>query len=156
MMKAFAFALLTAAVALPAGSGPAGFEHWKGSELQSYEKKLSPKMSAQKVATQSLGSFGNHSALIAHREGNGEAELHETQNDIMVIESGEATLVVGGTVVDPKTTAPHEIRGPSIKGGEKKLLVAGDIVHIPVKVPHQMLVEGGKQITYFVVKINAR
>jgi mannose-6-phosphate isomerase-like protein (cupin superfamily) len=74
----------------------------------------------------------------------------------MVIESGEATLVVGGTMVNPKTTAPHEIRGPSIKGGEKKLLAAGDVVRIPVKVPHQMLVESGKQVTYFVLKIEAR
>jgi mannose-6-phosphate isomerase-like protein (cupin superfamily) len=155
-MRAFAIAILTAAAALPAGSGPAGFELWKSGDLQAFEQKLSPKMNAQKVATQPLGSYGNHNFLMAHREGSGEAELHETQADVMVVESGEATLVVGGTVVDPKTTAPHEIRGPSIKGGEKKSLAAGDVVHIPVKVPHQMLVESGKQITYFVVKIDAR
>ena len=155
-MRAFAIAILTAAAALPAGSDPAGFELWKSGDLQAFEQKLSPKMNAQKVATQPLGSYGNHNFLMAHREGSGEAELHETQADVMVVESGEATLVVGGTVVDPKTTAPHEIRGPSIKGGEKKSLAAGDVVHIPVKVPHQMLVESGKQITYFVVKINAR
>jgi mannose-6-phosphate isomerase-like protein (cupin superfamily) len=155
-MRAFAIAILTAAAALPAGSGPAGFELWKSGDLQAFEQKLSPKISAQKIATQPLGSYGNHTVLIAHREGSGEAELHETQNDVMVVESGEATLVVGGTVVDPRTTAPHEIRGPSIKGGEKKSLAAGDVVHIPVKVPHQMLLESGKQITYFVVKIEAR
>ena len=155
-MRAFAIAILTAAAALPAGSGPAGFELWKSGDLQAFEQKLSPKMNAQKVATQPLGSYGNHNFLMAHREGSGEAELHETQADVMVVESGEATLVVGGTVVDPKTTAPHEIRGPSIKGGEKKSLAAGDVVHIPVKVPHQMLVESGKQITYFVVKIEAK
>ena len=155
-MRAFAIAILTAAAALPAGSGPAGFELWKSGDLQAFEQKLSPKISAQKIATQPLGSYGNHTVLIAHREGSGEAELHETQNDVMVVESGEATLVVGGTVVDPRTTAPHEIRGPSIKGGEKKSLAAGDVVHIPVKVPHQMLLENGKQITYFVVKIEAR
>jgi mannose-6-phosphate isomerase-like protein (cupin superfamily) len=155
-MRAFAIAILTAAAALPAGPDPAGFELWKSSELQAFQQKLSPKINAQKVATQPLGSYGNHSFLMAHREGSGEAELHETQNDVMVIESGEATLVVGGTVVDPKTTAPHEIRGPSIKGGEQKSLVAGDVIHIPVKVPHQMLVESGKQVTYFVVKIDAR
>lgn len=154
-MKAFAIAILTAAAALPAGSSPAGVELWKSADLQAYQQKLSPKMNAQKVATQPLASSGNHNFLIAHREGNGEAELHETQNDVMVIESGEATLIVGGTVVNPKTTAPNEIRGPSIKGGEKKSLAAGDVIHIPVKVPHQMLVENGKQITYFVVKINA-
>jgi mannose-6-phosphate isomerase-like protein (cupin superfamily) len=152
-MRSLALALLLAAAALPAG-GPAGFELWRSGDLQSFQKRLSPKINAQKVATEALASFGNHSFLMAHREGDGEAELHETQNDVMVIESGEATLVVGGTVVAPKTTAPHEIRGPSIQGGEKRMLAAGDIVHIPVKTPHQMLVPSGKQITYFVVKIN--
>jgi mannose-6-phosphate isomerase-like protein (cupin superfamily) len=155
-MKAFAIAILTAAAALPAASDPAGFELWKNGDLRAFEQKLSPKMNAQKVATQSMGSYGRDSFVMAHREGSGEAELHETKNDVMVIESGEATLVVGGTVVAPKTTAPHEIRGPSIKGGEKKLLAAGDVVHIPVNVPHQMLVESGKQVTYFVVKIEAK
>ena len=155
-MRGFVIALLTAAAALPAGSGPAGFELWKNGELRSFEGKLSPKINAQKVATQALGSYGNHNFLVAHREGDGEAELHETQSDIFVVESGEGTLVVGGTVVDPKTTAPNEIRGPSVRGGEKKAVAAGDILHIPAKIPHQMLVGSGKQITYFVVKINAR
>lgn len=154
-MKTFVMVLWMAAAALPAGT-PEGFGHWKSAELRGFEKSLSPKMNAQKVATQALAGYGNHSFLIAHREGDGEAELHETQNDVMVIESGEATLVIGGTVVNPKTTAPHEIRGPSIRGGEKVALAAGDVVHVPVKIPHQMLVAGGKQVTYFVVKIDAR
>jgi|SRR5581483_6848771 len=154
-MRALLIAIAAAAVALPAG-GPAGFELWKSAELKGFESKLSPKMNAQKVATQPLGTFGNHKFLMAHREGDGEAELHETQTDVMVIESGEATLVVGGAVVDPKTTQPHEIRGPSIRGGEKKALGPGDVLHIPAKIPHQMLVANGKQITYFVVKITAR
>ena len=152
-MRTFAIALILTAVALPAGL-PEGVEHWTSGELRGFEKKLGPKMSAQKVATQALGSYRNHSFLVAHREGSGEAELHETQNDVMVVESGEATLVVGGTVVDARTTAPHEIRGSSIRGGEKVALAAGDVVHIPIKTAHQMLLEGGKQITYFVVKID--
>jgi mannose-6-phosphate isomerase-like protein (cupin superfamily) len=152
-MKILVIALCMTAAALPAGPSK-GFEHFTGADLQGFAKKLSPKMSAQKVATQSLGVFGNHSFLIAHREGNGEAELHETQNDVMVVESGEATLVVGGTVVEGRTTAPNEVRGPSIRGGEKVALAAGDVVHIPIGIAHQMLIENGKQITYFVVKID--
>ena len=152
-MRTLAMMILMAAAALPAGP-PKGFEHWKSGDLQAFEKKLSPKINAQKVALQSLGNYGNHSFLVAHREGSGEAELHETQNDVMVIESGEATLVIGGTVVNPKTTAPHEIRGPSIQGGEKVPLKPGDVLHIPVKTAHQMLLESGKQLTYFVVKID--
>ncbi len=154
-MKLTAAVLLMAAVAFPAGN-PAGFGKWSSAELQGYAKTLGSKMSKQKVATEGLAGYGNHSLLVAHREGDGEAELHETQNDVMVVESGEATLVVGGSVVSPRTTAPHEVRGPSIRGGEKVSLAAGDVVHVPVKTAHQMLVAPGKQITYFVVKIDAR
>lgn len=50
--------------------------------------------------------------MVIHRESSGQAEWHEKQADLFIVESGEATLVVGGTVVDPKTTEPNEIRGP--------------------------------------------
>ncbi|MCL5742487.1 MAG: hypothetical protein M1541_00975, partial [Acidobacteria bacterium] len=138
-MRSIALVILLAVAAFPAGE-PAGFKLWKASQLQAMQKQLASRMDAGKVASESLGSYGNHLFMLAHRQGNGEAELHEKQDDIFVIESGAGTLVVGGTVVSPKTTAPGEIRGPSIKGGENKPLVAGDIVHIPAGVPHQMLV----------------
>jgi mannose-6-phosphate isomerase-like protein (cupin superfamily) len=154
-MRTFVIALVMAAAALPAGL-PEGVGHWTSGELRGFEKTLGPKMNAQKIATQALAGYGNHSFLVAHREGSGEAELHETQSDVMVVESGEATLVVGGTLVDARSTAPHEMRAASIRGGEKMALAPGDVVHIPIKTAHQMLVASGKQITYFVVKIDAR
>lgn len=154
-MRTLAMVLMLAGAALPAGK-PEGFGYWTSAELQGYEKTLAPKMNARKVATQDLARYGNHIFLVAHREGSGEAELHQTQSDVTVVENGEATLVVGGTIVNPRTTAPHEVRGPSIKGGEKVALAAGDIVHIPINTPHQMLLAPGKQITYFVVKVDAR
>ena|SRR2546423_8421492 len=133
---------------------PPGFVIWKGDYLKGQEKKLAAKMS-DKVATENLARYGNHLVMVAHREGNGQAELHETQADIFVVESGEATLVIGGTMPNRKTTAPNEVRSPSIQGGERKTLGPGDIVHIPAKIPHQLLVEAGKQITYAVVKVNS-
>ena len=135
---------------------PAGFVVWKASDLKGYEKKLAPKMNPQKVATEQLVSFGNHSTMIAHREGDGEAEVHDKMADLFVVQSGEATLIVGGTVAGGKTTAPGETRGPSITGGEKKKLGPGDVVHIPATVPHQLLVAPGKQFTYFVMKVESK
>ena len=93
---------------------------------------------------------------VAHREATGGAELHETQNDVFFILSGEATLIQGGALVNPKLTEPHEYEAKSIQGGTRTKLVTGDVVHIPFKVPHQLLLEKGNQITYFVVKINAQ
>jgi mannose-6-phosphate isomerase-like protein (cupin superfamily) len=151
-MKPLALALLLAGFALPAGDPP-GFYMWKSAELKGFAKTLAPKMSDKKVATQPLGSFGNYMFNVAHREGTGEAEYHATQADVFFVQSGECTLVVGGELVDGKTTAPNEMRAPSIKGGTEKKLAAGDVVTIPAKVPHQVKLDAGKQFTYFYVKV---
>jgi len=147
------FTLLAAAAVLGAAD-PAGFGQWKGAELKGYEKKLAPKMDAQKIGVAALGDYGNHSLLIGHREASGQAEWHEKQADLFIVQSGEATLVVGGTMVDAKTTEPHEMRGPSIKDGVSKHLGPGDVVHIAAKTPHQVMLDPGKQITYAVMKVN--
>ena len=55
--------------------------------------------------------------------------------------------------VDSKTTAPGEMRGPSIRGGTEAKLSAGDVLHIPAKVAHQMILAPGAQVTYFVTKV---
>jgi mannose-6-phosphate isomerase-like protein (cupin superfamily) len=149
--------VLPAALALTVplmAAEPAGFVVWPGAELKGYGRKLAPKMNAGKVASERLASFGNHLAMIAHREADGEAEVHEGQADVFVVQTGEATLVVGGEVVGGKTTAPGEIRAPSIKGGEQRKLAVGDIVHIPARIPHQLLVPPGKEFTYFVIKVD--
>jgi mannose-6-phosphate isomerase-like protein (cupin superfamily) len=146
-------ALLAASGVLGAAD-PAGFGQWKGAEMKSYDKKLAPKIDAHKIASESLANYGNHNLMIIHREGSGQAEWHEKQADLFVVQSGEATLVVGGTVVDPKTTQPDEIRGPSIKDGVSKHLGPGDVVHIAAKTPHQLMLDAGKQITYAVMKVN--
>jgi len=150
-------ALFLALTAGAVAADPDGFGIWTNTELQDAAKKLAAKVDRKnKVATQSFVNYGNHLLMLAHREANGEAELHETQADIFVVESGEGSLVVGGTVVDPKTVSPHEVRGPSIKGGETKSLSPGDIVHIAAKTPHQVMVPAGKEITYFVVKVDTK
>ena len=151
-MKTLALALLLAGFALPAGDVP-GFTLWKSAELKGFAKTLAPKMSDKKVATQSLGAFGNYSFMVAHREGTGEAEYHATQADVFMVQEGEATLVVGGELVDGKTTAPNEMRAASIKGGTDKKIAAGDVVTIPAKVAHQVKLDAGKKFTYFVVKV---
>lgn len=111
-------------------------------------------MNEKKLALERFPTFGNHSALIAHRQADGEAEVHDTQADFFVVQAGNATLVVGSEVVDGKTISPGEVRGASIKGGERKPIGAGDIAQIPAKVPHQLLVPAGEEFTYFVIKVD--
>jgi len=134
---------------------PEGFGRWKGDAVKNSGKELASKIDDQRFAWQPLATYQNHLMGISHREGDGSAELHETQADIMIVESGEATLVVGGTMVEPKTVKPHEVRGSSIAGGAIKQLTPGDVVHIPAKVPHQLKIATGKTFTYLVIKVDS-
>jgi mannose-6-phosphate isomerase-like protein (cupin superfamily) len=72
-------------------------------------RRLAPKVNAQKFVSQRLTDYGNHYTMVAHREGNGEAELHETESDLFVVTSGTATLTVGGVLPNARTTAPNEL-----------------------------------------------
>ncbi len=98
--------------------------------------------------------FANHGLSVSHRDKDGVAEMHEKQTDIMVVQSGEAKLTVGGTIVNQTMASPGEYRGSAIKDGVTKTLAPGDVIHIPSNMPHQFFVERGKQITYFVVKVD--
>ena len=126
---------------------------WKASDIQARGRALSAKLDANKVATDAIGTVGNRSFMVAHREGSGQAEWHEKQADIMFISSGQVTMIYGGTVVGGKTTAPGEIRGASISGGTEVELGPGDVLHIPARTPHQMKLAPGAQVTYFVTKV---
>jgi len=147
--------LLTLATAAAAAL-PTGYTHWTAGQIQDSAKNLPLKMSRVKVATESLGRWGNHSMSVVHREGSGEAELHETQSDILFIRGGDAAIIIGGTISNGRTTTVHEIRGPKIEGGEKQPLHAGDVLHIAPRTPHQMILEPGQKLDYYAVKVDAR
>ena len=152
MKKTLLTLLLACAVAFPAGD-PVSFHIWKAGDIAAKGKELAKKLDSFKSANETVDTIGNRTFMVAHREGNGRAEWHERQADIIMIENGSATEVYGGEVVGGKTTAPGEIRGDSIKGGTETALGQGDVLHIPAKVAHMMKVAPGKTVTYFVVKV---
>jgi mannose-6-phosphate isomerase-like protein (cupin superfamily) len=147
--------LLLATVRLFA-AGQAGFMTWTLADLKNYERILHAKLDQYHNANQQLPDLEGHTVLVVHREGTGLAETHEMAADFVYVISGEASVVVGGTMVDGKTTGPGEIRGPSVNGGEARKAAAGDVLHIPPKVPHWFKVDPGKQITYLVVKLESK
>jgi mannose-6-phosphate isomerase-like protein (cupin superfamily) len=97
--------------------------------------------------------FGDHLLEISHREVDGKCELHKAKADVIVVQTGTATLVTGGEVIDPKDTGPNEVQGSGIKGGVKHEIGPGDVIEIPAGVPHQFFLAPGSQITYLVVKV---
>lgn len=88
----------------------------------------------------------------SRRERPGSAEVHVRDTDTIHVLDGEATFVVGGTVVDGKSTAPDEIRGPAIDGGRTLTLRKGDVAVVPAGTPHWFREVKGPFL-YYVVKV---
>lgn len=93
----------------------------------------------------------NYMVHASRRDKPGMAEIHTWETDVIYVLEGSATFVTGGTLVDPKTTEPGQIRGPSIQGGETRRLAKGDVIIIPNGVPHWFKEVQGPFL-YFVVK----
>jgi mannose-6-phosphate isomerase-like protein (cupin superfamily) len=92
-----------------------------------------------------------YSVLEIRRTAAGGSEVHAEWADVYYVQSGKATLVTGGKVVDGVTTAPGETRGKALAGGEERELKGGEVVVIPAGVPHWISkVEG--ELVYLVVK----
>ncbi len=133
-----------------------GFSHWTGGQLKTLEKTLPQKAAATRSASEPLADLGTHTFQLMYRDASGQGEVHEQWTDVFIVQAGEATLVVGGKLVDGKTTAPGELRGASPAGAQNKQLGPGDVVNIPAGTPHQLLIKDGKSLTYLVLKIRSR
>lgn len=134
---------------------PSGFEHWASASLQSVNHGLAADAAAdpRHLAVKQLSDYPNEAFLLVRREADGSPELHETQVDVVFVQSGSATLVVGGTLLNGETIAPHEKRNGTIQGGVRQKVSAGDVVRIPARTPHQLILDGAHEFTYFVIKV---
>ena len=153
-MKLIALVPLLGSLVMQSGTpAPGSVRIWTSKEIHSTADALSKKLDAIKYAGEPQGTDGNRTFSIAHREGSGQAEIHDAVADILVISEGQITFVYGGTIVDGKTSAPGETRGSGITGGTEVNLGPGDIMHIPAKIPHQFKLAPGAKLTYFVAKV---
>lgn len=93
--------------------------------------------------------------VLAQRRRAGEVEYHDHTNHVFIIVEGEATLVVGGTMVNAKRTAPDQLRAPSAEGGTTYHLSKGDVITIPAKTPHWFKEIPTKTVAYYAVNIES-
>src|ERR1700675_64993 len=116
---------------------PAGFEHWPAASLQQGAKALASETATDPhhFAVKLLSDFPNEAFMLVHWEADGQVELHEAQVDVIFVQSGSATLIVGGTLLNGETVAPHEKRNGTIQGGARQKLAAGAIARIPPRPP---------------------
>lgn len=126
---------------------------WSDTELGTAEVDLTKSLNADHYAIRTLGEFGNHNVLMVYREASGPSETHAEWTDFYVVQSGSATLMVGGKLTGSRVDSPGEMRGTGVEGARQVELQAGDVVNIPPGTAHQVVVAPGKPITYLIVKV---
>ena len=155
-MRTIAWACAAALLAAPVSAAdPPGFALWKAKDLEGHDVALSTHVGDDHSARETLADYKSHRFRMLYRDADGNPEQHDAIIDIVFVQSGEGTLVLGGTMVGRRTTTSGESVGTRLDGGERHALGAGDIVHIPAGIPHSFLVPSGKHITYVLLKIPA-
>jgi mannose-6-phosphate isomerase-like protein (cupin superfamily) len=91
--------------------------------------------------------------VLANRREAGEVEVHEKTNHLFIILEGEATFVTGGTLVEPRQTAPGQTRAKEVRGGTTYHLSKGDVITVPAKTPHWFKEVPTKTIAYYAINI---
>jgi mannose-6-phosphate isomerase-like protein (cupin superfamily) len=135
--------LLTAAVVSLRGGVPAAVHYIGHDKVTAVMSKGGPIVSDPGLV------------VLAQRREAGAAEYHDHTNHVFVMVEGEATLVVGGTMVDPKRTAPDQMRAPSLQGGTAYHMSKGDVITIPARTPHWFKEVPTKTVAYYAVNIES-
>ena len=149
------FAILVGLTVPAQDTGLPGFEQWSTKSLDPVIRDLVAEApdDPHHFAVRQLADYPNDGFMLVHRAGDGAVEWHETQADVFFVQSGTATLLFAGKLVNGETVGPHEKRNGTIVGGVRRKMSAGDVVRIPPRVPHQVLLEGAPEFNYFVVKV---
>ena len=88
----------------------------------------------------------------ASRDASPVAEIHANEADLFYVVEGNATQVLGGSVIDGKQTAPGQIRGPKTEGGQTYQLDTGDVMWVPAGMAH-WFPEIAAPLGYLLVKV---
>lgn len=98
-----------------------------------------------------LTETAGYKVHASRRDAPGAGEVHVADTDIFYVLSGSATLVTGGTLIEPREVAPLELRGTRVEGGDERVIRAGDVIVVPNGTPHWFKAVSGP-VTYYVVK----
>ena len=129
------------------------FGLWSAAELSKRDAALSTRVGADHSSRETLADYGHHRFRLLYRDADGAPEQHDNIVDVVMVQSGEGTLQLGGEMVGKRAgSGAGEYLGTRLEGGTRHRLGAGDVVHVPAGIPHSFLVASGKHITYVLVK----
>lgn len=151
MRKSFSVLAFALACVTPAAAQPMTAATMKTFASSDEVRQLIVKAKADRkgdapITVEPILSLGSYHANLEYRPIAGPAALHETENELMVVIEGTATITMGGAMVDPKRTNPANQSAPAIQGGTDTAIAKGDFILVPHGVPHQISAVKGEPL----------
>ncbi len=134
---------LFAAVALAADPSPLEVEYFSPAQVDAAR--------ASGETGSALITNSEFKVMASRRDKPGQSELHVSDTDVFVVIDGNATIVIGGKMIDAKQVSPGEIRGSGIEGGTDYRREKGVVITVPRNTPHWVK-QAQPGFRYFVVK----
>jgi quercetin dioxygenase-like cupin family protein len=133
---------------------PPGFGLWRAAELQRRNEAIVARMRSDGSSRETLADYGvggnSHRIRFLRRDRDGWPELHDDIIDVVFVQSGKGSVLVGGEMV-----GESNVPGTIINGGLRFPVAAGDVLHIPARIPHAYLTSEGGHITYVLLRVPA-
>jgi len=164
MLRILAFVLVfvqTAGSSIPATD-------IKSAEIQATLKRVmvNPNIAVSDTPLHTVDAGGHNIGIgVVYRPkgAKGGAASHDKVSEVYQVLDGSATLVTGGTIINPQRRASGQeevtqingpgVSGTSINGGLSRQITKGDMVIIPAGTPH-WFPEIQETITYTIVRVD--
>lgn len=152
-MRVILFCVVVTLTASAYGQTNQHAEVFTGESVATQLAKLAADAKTTGTGGATLGDYTSHAIKLSVRAKSGNAEIHAHFDDVFVVTGGSATLITGGTVLNPKTHSEGETQGSGIENGETRTIAKGDVVHIPAGTPHELVIAPGGKFSTIVVKV---
>jgi mannose-6-phosphate isomerase-like protein (cupin superfamily) len=145
---------LLAPAAASAQQGPAPLAHYTAAALDSVTLP-GPDAVRRPTTGRLLEDRGTYTLILLRRDAMSPVEQHDAWDDLMIIQEGAATVLIGGTLTGAQESAPGELRGGALENPERRVVRTGDVLLIPAGIPHAIEPLDGAHVTYLLVKLEA-
>jgi quercetin dioxygenase-like cupin family protein len=150
--------LILLVAGLPLVAQEKAFDYHSAAELAKTQQEMMAKAAGGEAGSANVrvAEYGDHALSIAARTKSGGPEVHEHWTDVILVTDGEATLLIGGKVVNPVArgaAGSGEMGGSDIVGGTEQVVKKGDLINIPAGTPHWIKLASGGKFSYLNVKV---
>jgi len=81
---------------------PPGFALWEADSLKQQAHALARNVRPDHSSRETLADYQSHRFRLLYRDGDGYPERHDNEIDVVIVQEGEATLLLGGKIIHPE------------------------------------------------------